>query len=69
MIQRDFRDVMMENENRYAKLVIDIFKKIRSLPGHKPMILLDVFLDQNGKKQYPIELMLISQIIPFVYNS
>ena len=67
MIQRDFRDVMMENENRYAKLVIDIFKKIRCLPGHKPMILLDVFLDQDGKELYPIELMLISQIIPFMF--
>ena len=27
----------------------------------------DVFLDQDGKELYPIELMLISQIIPFMF--
>ena len=28
--------------------------------------ILDVFLDQDGKELYPTELMLISQIIPFM---
>ena len=32
MIQRDFRDVMMENKNGYAKLVADIFKKEKIPP-------------------------------------
>ena len=29
--------------------------------------ILDVFLDQNGRKLYPIELMLISQIISSMF--
>ena len=29
--------------------------------------MLDVFLDQDGKELYAIELMLISQIIPFMF--
>ena len=31
--------------------------------------IVDLFLDQAGKELYPIELMLISQIIPFMFKT
>ena len=51
--------------------MIDIKKKKMSPRSQASSLerdpILDVFLDQDGKELYPIELMLILQIIPFMF--
>ena len=60
----------MENNNGNAIFVTDILKKMPPRSQANSLKLdpiLDVFLDQDGKELYPTELMLISQIIPFMF--
>ena len=71
MIQRDLRDLTIESKNGYAKLVTVIFKDASQVTTQTNSLeldpILDAFLDQDGKELYPIELMLISKMILFMF--